>query len=111
MQGEGVNLFSNPSPFWKKRFMEIKYYATLRDITKRTEESWPVQIDTLAELIDLLSAKYGKSFQKWVSFNESAFGSLSIFLINGYDYRSLDGLQTRLKESDVISIFPPIAGG
>ena len=90
--------------------MEIKYYATLRDITKRKEESWLAPAGNLEDLICALCEKYGKPFQKWVSF-EDGFGSLSIFLINGQDYRSLNGLQTQLKESDIISIFPPVAGG
>lgn len=90
--------------------MEIKYFATLRDVTKKHGEHLNSP-DTLGELICFLCAKYGKDFSKWVSCEDGGFGSLSIFLINGFDYRSLDGLQTRLKEDDVISIFPPIAGG
>jgi sulfur-carrier protein len=91
--------------------MEIKYFATLRDITKQKEETWSSHVDTLAELINILCEKYGKAFKKWVSSEEDGYGSLSIFLINGQDYRSLQGLQTKLKDSDTISIFPPIAGG
>jgi sulfur-carrier protein len=91
--------------------MEIKYYATLRDITKKREENLPAPKSTLEELIQFLCEKYGKSFAKWVSSEEGGFGSLSIFLINGLDYRSLNGLQTELKDTDIISIFPPLAGG
>lgn len=91
--------------------MEIKYFATLRDITKAKEEYLSVSIRTLEELIQFLCKKYGKSFAKWVSSEDGGFGSLSIFLINGIDYRSLNGLQTELKDTDIISIFPPLAGG
>lgn len=91
--------------------MEIKYFATLRDITKKTEEYLVNPPETLGELISLLCSKYGKGFSKWVSCEDGGFGSLSIFLINGIDYRSLNGLQTSIKGTDVISIFPPIAGG
>ncbi|GAP20709.1 MoaD/ThiS family protein [Leptolinea tardivitalis] len=91
--------------------MQIKYFATLRDITRVSEEHISVPEQTLEELIQFLCARYGRSFAKWVSCEDGGFGSLSIFLINGTDYRSLDGLQTRLKDSDVISLFPPIAGG
>ena len=91
--------------------MEIKYYAILRDITKVKEETWPSQPDTLEELIHGLCKKYGKTFVKWVTNEEGGYGSLCIFLINGQDYRSLNGLQTNLKENDIISLFPPIAGG
>lgn len=32
-------------------------------------------------------------------------------LVNGVDIRALDGLDTRLKDKDVVSFFPPVAGG
>ena len=91
--------------------MLIKYYATLRDITKKTEEQINAPVETIGELIDFLCSKYGKSFAKWVSTKDGGFGDLSIFLINGQDCRSIQCLQTSISESDVISIFPPIAGG
>ncbi len=91
--------------------MEIKYFATLRDITKVNSEQWVEPVETLDELIAALCKKYGKSFEKWVSCEDGGFGSLSIFLVNGLDSRSLQGFQTKLKQSDVVSIFPPIAGG
>ncbi|BCY18180.1 MAG: MoaD/ThiS family protein [Chloroflexi bacterium] len=91
--------------------MQIKYFATLRDITHTPEETISVNSLTLDELIHILCKKYGKAFEKWVTFEEGGFGSLSIFLVNGQDYRSLNGLQTQIKDGDVISLFPPIAGG
>jgi sulfur-carrier protein len=91
--------------------MVIRYYATLRDITKTKEEPWSSQVDTLGDLLSSLCKKYGSSFQKWVSCENGGYGSLSVFLVNGQDYRSLNGLQTKLNGNDVISIFPPIAGG
>ncbi len=91
--------------------MKIQYYATLRDVTKTHQETWSGTEATLAELIEALCRKYGRPFQRWVSKEEGGFGSLSIFLVNGQDYRSLDGLQTRLAPEDTVSIFPPLAGG
>lgn len=32
-------------------------------------------------------------------------------LVNGRDIEFLDGLKTRLKDGDVIDVFPPVAGG
>ncbi len=93
------------------RCMQIKYYATLREITRTSEETITIPTQPLEELIQSLCKKYGKSFAKWVTCEDGGFGSLSIFLVNGLDYRSLDGLQTQIKDSDVISLFPPIAGG
>lgn len=91
--------------------MKIHYYATLRDVTKIREETWSGPAATLTDLLDALCKKYGRPFQQWVSSDGDGFGKLSIFLVNGQDYRSLDGLQTRLSPDDTISIFPPVAGG
>jgi MoaD family protein len=91
--------------------MKIHYYATLRDATKHKEEIWTEPVETLADLIEALCKKYGRPFQQWVSLDAGGFGKLSIFLVNGQDYRSLDGLQTRLVSTDIVSIFPPVAGG
>ncbi len=91
--------------------MKIQYYATLRDVTKTHEETWSQPAATLAELIEALCLKYGRPFRRWVSKEEGGFGTLSIFLVNGQDYRSLDGLQTCLSPDDTVSIFPPLAGG
>jgi molybdopterin synthase sulfur carrier subunit len=91
--------------------MKINYFATLREITRKNEEQLNNPPATLGELIDSLCKRYGKAFAKWVSCEEGGYGSLSIFLVNGIDYRSLDGLQTKISEDDIISIFPPIAGG
>jgi MoaD family protein len=91
--------------------MVIKYFATLRDITKKTDEQWNTPVDTLDELLGHLCRKYGKSFEKWVSSENGSYGSLSIFLVNGQDCRSINGLKTKVKDSDTISIFPPVAGG
>jgi sulfur-carrier protein len=91
--------------------MKIRYYATLRDVTSTKEENWEQQADTLQDLIDALCLKYGQQFSRWVSCKDGGYGILSIFLINGKDYRSLDGFKTRLKSNDIISLFPPVAGG
>lgn len=91
--------------------MTINYFATLRNITAKKTETCDADFKTLSELLDFLCKKYGKQFSKWVSCEDGGFGNLSIFLINGQDSRSLDGLNTRLNSNDTISIFPPIAGG
>ena len=92
--------------------MRIHYYATLRGVTKTKEETWtgPAAL-TLGELLDALGKKYGPSFQLWVAQDGKGHGKLCIFLVNGQDYRSLDGLETRLAAEDTVSIFPPVAGG
>jgi molybdopterin synthase sulfur carrier subunit len=91
--------------------MVIKYFATLRDVTNIKEENLHLPPMMLSDLIQHLCGKYGKSFEKWVSCDHGGYGAFSVFLVNGRDYRSLDGYETKLKDGDEISIFPPVAGG
>lgn len=91
--------------------MKIRYFATLRTITGKTEEDWNGPIGTVQELVTALCARYGTEFQRWLSSADGCFGTLSIVLVNGVDCRSLQGLETQLKPEDTVFIFPPLAGG
>jgi molybdopterin synthase sulfur carrier subunit len=91
--------------------MKIRYFATLRDITGLHEELWTGPAPVLEDLLLALGQKYGAAFRRWVSTEDGSHGKLSIFLINGVDYRSLQGLQTLLHPDDTVFIFPPLAGG
>jgi MoaD family protein len=91
--------------------MKIFYFAMLRDITRVHEERWTEPAETLEELMSALCAKYGSQFSRWVGSEEGSHGKLSIFLINGEDCRSRQGLKTHLQADDTVYIFPPVAGG
>jgi molybdopterin synthase sulfur carrier subunit len=91
--------------------MKIYYFAMLRDITGAHVELWNEPAQTLGDLLAALCKKYGSQFSQWVSNDPGSHGKLSIFLINGEDYRSRQGLETPLKAEDTIYIFPPMAGG
>jgi MoaD family protein len=91
--------------------MKIRYFATLRDITRRSEQVWNEPTETVQDLLQTLCNIYGPQFRRWVVDESGAFGGLSIVLVNGTDCRELQGMNTQLKSSDVIAIFPPVAGG
>ena len=91
--------------------MIIRYFATLRDIAHRKEETWDKPASTLFDLLCDLCDKYGPQFRSWIVNEDDQFGGLSIVLVNGIDCRSLQGNETILKSDDIIAIFPPLAGG
>jgi MoaD family protein len=70
---------------------------------------------TVAELLDTLSRRYGRNFDKWIWDNGSASERElihgTIIMVNGHHIFHLKGLDTPLSDSDVVSIFPPAAGG
>ena len=71
---------------------------------------------TVKELLQLLQQEYGLPEKLTVqSASITLFGSNNktglIILINGFNIRQMQGLQSLLQEGDRISLFPPAAGG
>ena len=92
--------------------VKVKYFAYIRAVVRDNKEE-VIDLERDARLIDLLiklSEKYGDNFRKAVFDHEDA-SKLSedvIILING---RSVDDLETVLKDGDTISIMPFLSGG
>ena len=67
---------------------------------------------TLRELGEQLCEKFGPRFRgEFFSPDGNALGERVIVMINGRRSEFLDGLDTALRESDTILIFPVVAGG
>lgn len=92
--------------------MIIKYFAYIRDFTREKGTTWDESADDLQELLQQLSHHYGKKFREAV-FNETEddLNDLIIILVNGRHVAHLDGIHTKLKSDDQVSIFPVVAGG
>lgn len=89
--------------------MIVRYFAFFRDYTGSKEisiESCP----TLKELLEKLCVKYGMRFREKL-FAGDRLSEDIIIMINGRHIDHLDGLDTKLKDTDIISIFPRVAGG
>ncbi|MEM1524537.1 MAG: ubiquitin-like small modifier protein 1 [Nitrososphaerales archaeon] len=91
----------------------IKAFATLREILGSTGQ---IQLElkdniNVNTLLNILAEKYGEQFTRYI-FNEK--GELNPFVkifINGRNIEFLKGLETELKNGDVITLIPPVAGG
>jgi len=81
----------------------VKSLATVKDRVGKGEEEYELPDgSTLSEL----SAKLQKSHQL------SLLDPAIMVTLNGRGIRQLpEGLETRLREGDVILLFPPISGG
>jgi len=90
--------------------MVIRLFASIRSITGVKEVEWGEPTPTLGDLLRLLSDRYGPAFRRWVLDGENLGGSVMV-VINGDDARHRAGLETRLSATDVVSIFPIMAGG
>ena len=95
--------------------VSVRFFTSLREITGKKEEilqfsdSEKVTVD---KILRTLSSQYGKGFVNYVydAETDEVKGFLQ-FLINGQSASTLKGLQTELKDSDVLAILPPVGGG
>ena len=91
--------------------MELEYFATLREITGRSNQTWNSNMETVGDLLRELSVRYGQDFKRWVLKEDGSLAQMCIILVDGHDIRESDGLATRLHPEDSICFFPPVAGG
>ena len=90
--------------------MQVRFFATIREITGTSEIRWDAPAGSLGELLQALSARYGPAFRRWVLEGDD-LGAAILIVINGHDARHQGGIQARLRPDDTIAIFPAIAGG
>ena len=67
---------------------------------------------TVDLVLRMLSHKYGKPFMDYVY--DAASGQpkgFLQFLVNGNSTTTLNGLESTLKDGDVLAILPPVGGG
>jgi len=91
--------------------MKLKFFATFRSFTRCKEED-VVAPTTVWDLLLSLSERYGASFsKKLLSPDGSEINEETIIMVNGLNILHLDGKNTPLTETDIVSIFPVVAGG
>jgi len=92
--------------------VEVKFYAMLREIAGRRAESVELPPNSsVRELVDLLVARYGGAFGRYVYDAEKQVRNYLSYMLNGVNINSLDRFDTILKDGDVLSLLPPVGGG
>ena len=95
--------------------VKVRFFTSLREIVGKREETLTFSGSekvTVDSVLKLLSKKYGAPFTEYVFNSQTGQpkGFLQ-FLINGTSTSTLNGLQTELRDSDVLAILPPVGGG
>lgn len=91
--------------------MEIKVYATLRDVVGgKSVELGSVGEITVRQALQALFTRY-PSLQTKLLNGQGELHTAFHFLINGRDARYIHGLETIIKPDDEVRIFPPVGGG
>ncbi|MEM0378559.1 MAG: MoaD family protein [Thermosphaera sp.] len=83
--------------------IEIRLFATLIDFAKTRRLVLDLDESTIEDLLNILDAK----FPGFKAELEPGY----IILVNGFNIEHLNGLKTKVKNGDVVSIFPPSGGG
>jgi molybdopterin synthase sulfur carrier subunit len=90
----------------------VKFFTTLREIVGKPQEQIEFhEAVTINDLLQQLERRYGEKYTRYV-YNEkgNVRGHLQ-FLINGKSITNQQGLNTKLKENDILAILPPVGGG
>lgn len=95
--------------------VSVRFFTSLRELTGRREETLEFSNNkavTVNTVLERLAKHYGKDFIEYVYDNKTGEvkGFLQ-FLVNGRSTLTLDGLNTKLSDGDVLAIIPPVGGG
>jgi len=92
--------------------MKVKYFAYYRHDTGCKEEEFLLPPLSVMELLRHIGTKYGKSLaDRLMTKERDNINPDVIFLVNGRNIDFLDDIDTIIKEDDLVSLFPRIAGG
>ncbi len=91
--------------------IKVKFYSLFKINLKSSGEEYEFDgAITATELISKLDADYDGYFShKLLEAGEISPGS--IILINGHNVIHLNGLNSIIKDGDIVTLFPPSAGG
>ncbi len=94
--------------------VKVRFFTSLREIVNKREETLTLEDGkaTVDSVLKRLSEEYGSSFRDYVYDAKTGQpkGFLQ-FLVNGNSTSTLNGLQTELRDGDVLAILPPVGGG
>ena len=91
--------------------MQIKFFAYLREYTGCKVTDFPYQEDIYG-LTHALCDTYGEKLRaKMLSPDGEDLGEEIIILVNGRHVAHLGGIRAALEPTDIVSIFPVVAGG
>jgi molybdopterin synthase sulfur carrier subunit len=94
--------------------VKVEYLGHIKNLTgdKRQEEIEMRNDSSIADLLGLLSGKYGEPFKKAV-YESGGADVKSNFMatVNGFLLNQLKGVETKLKNGDHVILMPVVSGG
>lgn len=90
--------------------MLVKFFATYRKIAECESFDAPA-LSSIYELLHFCSDKWPEFRNLLLDESGENLGPDLIIMVNGRHIQHLDGINTKLNESDVVAITPQMAGG
>jgi sulfur-carrier protein len=92
--------------------MKVNFFATLRDITgQKTVEFENAEGSTVGHLVEAVISRYPSMREVLLNQEGDLYGHVHVF-INGRDVPFLENkMETIIKPSDSVNIFPAVGGG
>jgi len=90
-----------------------KFFASVREITKKSEETLDVMDGTtVGELLKILAERYGREFRDYVFEDKAETPRDHLqFLLDGKSVTIFEGVKTKLYDGCRLAIVPPVGGG
>lgn len=91
----------------------LKIFGNLKTILAVTEHRIFVEVKglTVGHILESLTMQYGQQLRQELFDSDGKIRSEYIILVNGRSIASLSGLETKLKDEDVVAILPVLDGG
>ena len=113
-----LNFIANDTSVWARLHtvhVSVRFFTILKEIAGKKQETLLFRKDqcvTINLILEKLSRKYGKDFDKYVYVAKGGEvkGFLQ-FLINGRSVSPVKELDTELCDGDILAIVPPVGGG
>ncbi len=93
-------------------YVTIRYLSVIREVTGTREEV--IEIDdgsTVEHVLQRLSKKYGKSFQRMIRSGRDIRGLQIVYFVDGKNIDTLRGFNTSVHDKSELVLIPPVAGG
>lgn len=92
--------------------LKVKFFSLFKINLKSPGVEYELEEKiSIAELIKMLDQDFDGYFTEKLLKDDGSIAPGSIILVNGHNVIHLEGLETRIDNNDIVTLFPPSAGG